>query len=77
MTTTSQTITHEQLHTLSSEAATHGDDLQVAICDVALGLRVGPDLRLSDRERSRVDHMTVDEARELCAQAIANAEAQS
>lgn len=64
--TTVDTITDEQIEALRSEAATAGDTRQVQICDAALGLE--PDYSLI------IEH---GRAREMCARAIAAAEAQS
>ena len=56
--TTAKTITDSQIRTLRDEAAAAGDDAQVNLCNAALGL---------------AEAWMVDEAREQCAKAIAEA----
>lgn len=56
---TAETITTEQIETLRAEAQEHGDGEQVSICNHAL-----------DTAESRNRSWTVEEARQLCADAI-------
>lgn len=68
---TADDITPSQIRSLRSEAATHGDDLLVAWCNVALayaedGDEVGDDLR--DPVTGEV--VTRSEARAVCADVI-------
>lgn len=77
-------ITDEQIETLRSEAAQAGDTLQVALCDVALasGLTYIAEVGEHRAELETLgvvpEHVDADvRARELCAQAIADAQAQT
>jgi len=72
-----KTPTTAQIHALSAEAANHGDHMQVAICDRALGLAVGKDIALTDPERARAAAMSREEALSEVADVIADSEAQS
>lgn len=73
--TTSQTITPLQIRQLRTEAADHGDDAQVGLCDVALGTWEAYEGMPQPYEIA--GRRTQEEALEICALAIADAEAQS
>lgn len=81
MTTTSQTITRSQIRQLRAEArsAGNGDLLMVIACDMALhgGERNEDDVRALPLSQHRRIPAGEEEAIEICAQAIADAEAQS
>ena len=76
-------ITNAQIKALSDEAASAGDDMQHATCLVALEGPIdsfeerfgGGGLDLSRSQREQLEEMTQDEARSICAQAIADAKA--
>ena len=84
MTTTTLTITDEQIESLRAEAEAAGDDLQVAICDIALATELGQiadideTLRADLEERGIIpEHVNADVvARAECARVIAEAQAQ-
>jgi len=78
MTTAAATITNKQIRALKAEAATAGDLAQVMICDLAIG---GPAALTGAEPGTEADRllstgMSQDEAREACADVIADAEAQ-
>jgi hypothetical protein len=73
-------VTDYQIETLRNEAAQAGDTLQVALCDVALASGL-TDMAEVGEHRAELEtlgivpeHIDADvRARELCAQAVANA----
>jgi hypothetical protein len=77
-------VTDYQIETLRSEAAQAGDTLQVALCDVALASGL-TDMAEVGEHRAELEalgavpeHVDADvKARELCAKAIADAQAQT
>lgn len=70
-------VTDEQISQLRREAAEAGDLVQVAICDVALGIYDEQKVWVDKAAARRVRGMTADQAREICAKVIADAAAQA
>lgn len=71
--TTTNTITDEQIATLQDEAAAAGDHEQVRLCEIAL---IGYGFEsLNAAEKRSFSAAEQREARERCAEAIADAEA--
>lgn len=82
-TTTSQTITRSQIRQLRTEARSagngYGDLLMVIACDMALhhGERNEDDVECLPLSQHHLIPAGEDEALEMCAQAIAEAQSQS
>lgn len=77
MTQTNTGITNKQILALRTEALIAGDYRQVDICDVALAAHETATEQGEDLTGPDGEPMTRSEARDLCADVIASAEAQS
>ena len=65
------TVTDSQIRALRVGYINTGDTCRAAICDQAMyGDRVYCDLPMSSADMSRVAHMSQDDARALCAEAV-------
>lgn len=77
--TTEKSITENQIRALQNEASDAGDDVQVAICVVALDGSIDLDdyaaLSLSASDRKRVRAMSREEAIRACVEALNSAAA--
>ena len=76
-TTTTKTITHEQINALRAEAYTAGDYAMGAICDLALTGRFdADDYSVLERDDTRrIAGMSRDDAYAACAEALNTAAA--